>query len=294
MKITKAITLIAVVIFFTSCKEFKFLSFNNEQKPLASVGDRKLYIDDIKSIFTSDMSSEDSIALLRTHTEDWIKRMIKLQEAEVLFIDTQDDIENLINEYRNTLLTSKYNKFITSNIDTTIVDSEISTYYDDNKDKFTLVGPIVKARIVAFPSNYRQQKNIKDLIRSKQDNDSQDLMELAKKNSFKYDEYKNWTYFKDVLQNIPFTNKSFDGFLTQNDFYQVTSDDITYMMYITEYKKTGDYTPREMVKGTIKRSIINKRRSDRIKTIEDSIYKSAMTLGKITVNVDSVFNDNSK
>ncbi len=283
------ISIIFSILFFTTgCKEFKFMSFQNDNELLASVGDKELYLEDVKSIFTKNMSPEDSLALLNAHVNSWIKRTIKLQEAEKMFKEKQEDIELLVQDYRNALLTSKYNQAIASVVDTSITKEQIKNYYNANLEQFRLVGPIVKARIVAFPTAYRQQKKLKEIMLSQKEDDYYDLQDLVKKQSFQYKEFNTWVYFKDVLENIPFTDKEFDSFLSQNKFYQVGNDDIVYMMVILDYKKTGNYIPMEMVENTIRRAIVNKRLTDHIHQVDDSIYRQAMQEHLIKINVDSV------
>ncbi len=264
------------------------MSFRKDNELLASVGDKELYLEDVKSIFTKNMSPKDSLALLNAHVNSWIKRTIKLQEAEKMFKEKQEDIEALVQDYRNALLTSKYNQAITTAVDTSITKEQIKNYYTTNLEQFRLVGPIVKARIVAFPAAYRQQKKLKEILLSQKEEDYYDLQDLVKKQSFKYNEFNSWTYFKDVLENIPFTDKDFDAFLSKNNFYQVGNEDIIYMMVILNHKKTGDYIPIEMVENTIRRAIVNKRLTDHIRQVEDSIYQQALYEHLIKINVDSV------
>ena len=71
-------------------------------------------------------------------------------------------------------------------------------------------------------------------------------------------------------------------------FNVVGNDDIVYMMVILDYKKTGNYIPMEMVENTIRRAIVNKRLTDHIHQVDDSIYRQAMQEHLIKINVDSV------
>ena len=273
------------------CKDFSLMSFKNRNELLASVGKQELYLDDVKGIFREGMTSEDSLAILQAYVNQWVKTSIKIAEAENYFEEEQDDIERLIKAYRNSLITYKYDQVLTSGVDTLVTMAQITAYYNENKEQFRLVGPIVKARVLAYNEGYRQEKQLKELLRSTKEEDYFDLQDIVKKSSFKVNEFTDkWYYFKDVLQYIPFTDKNFDNFLKKNSFYEISDNDNKYMMAIFVYRNTGDYIPVEMVTHTIRTAIVNKRRTDYIKQVEDSIYMQALEDGRIKVQIDTVLN----
>ena len=96
---------LAVVAGFVSCKRFPNPFAN--QKVLAEVGGEKLYLHDIAPIFTPDMTAEDSIKIQKSYVDQWVKKQLKIQEAEEMFRSSQEDIDRMVEEYRNSLMTHK-------------------------------------------------------------------------------------------------------------------------------------------------------------------------------------------
>lgn len=274
------------MVIATSCKRLSFPS-DSKGELIARVGEQELYLEDVKSIFSSEMTEQDSIDLQDSYVDKWVKTQIKIAKASEMFADDNDDIEKLINEYRNSLLINKYDSYHTQNIDTLITADDISDYYDLYKNSFRLRNPIVTATIVVYPKKYRGEKKLLELLSSKKDDDKLDLVDIVEKNDLTIFEYNDWTYFTEVLQNIPFSEKKFDEFLKKNSKYEIEDNDNKYVMAIYSYKNSGDYTPQAMVESVIKKMIINERKNICLKQVEDSIYNVSLIEEKIEINSNS-------
>ncbi len=192
--------------------------------------------------------------------------------------------------YRNSLLIYKYDRSLSGRVDTSVTNAQITDYYNRNKEQFRLVGPVAKARILAFPSDYRQAGNLRKMIASTSKEDYADLVDIADKSSFYFKEYSDgWHYFRDILTDIPFREKDFDAFLKRGKLYEYKDDDagVIYLMSVQAYRNTGEYIPLEMIIPTIKRAIVNRRRADFIKSREDSLYAAALRSRHVTLNIDT-------
>lgn len=285
----KIFPILACLSLMMSCKNFSFMSFHEE--PVAVVGRKSLYMNDIKNIFRRGMSSHDSLRLLQAHVDSWVKTQIKIQEAEKMLAGKEDDVEALIEAYRNSLLIYRYDRALSDLVDTTVTTAQITDYYSRNKEQFRLVGPVVKARILAFPSDYRQGKALKEMMASHSAEDYSDLVDIVGKSSFYFKEYTDrWYYFKDVLEDIPFDEKDFDAFLKKKSLYEFKDEKkgVVYLMSIQAYRNTGDYIPVVMIVPTVKTAIVNRRRADLIKHNDDSLYNSAMRSRHASLSIDTM------
>ena len=104
------IALLLMVTIPVSCKRFAN-PFAGGDKVLAEVGGEKLYVHDLSSIFTPDMAPEDSVKILGSYVDRWVKMQLKIQEAERMFESSQQDIDRMVEEYRNSLLTHKVDQY---------------------------------------------------------------------------------------------------------------------------------------------------------------------------------------
>lgn len=290
----KILLYILTSLLLVSCKDISFLSFKDKSPLLASVGNEKLYFDDLGSVFHDGMSDEDSLSILKAHVDKWVKLKLKTQQSSTDMSSAQlEDIERQIEDYRNSLMTFNFDIMLALKVDTIVTKEEVLRYYQENRDKYRLIGPIVKAKIVTYPIGYRQERKLRELMNSNSDEAYYDIIDIVKKGEFKFDDFTSgWYYFKDVLQHIPFTQKKFDDFLVRNKVYEVTEGDSRYIMAVGSYRLTGDYIPVEMVETTIKAAIVNLRRKNYIKEVEDSLYTKSLADGLVVINVKDTISEN--
>lgn len=279
--------MLAFTLLMSGCKDFSFPSFNDDEV-IASVGEKSLYQSDIQSLFVSGMTPEDSLNMVKSYVDQWVRKEVKIAEAEKLFADNQDDIKELMEYYRTSLLMYKFDKeFVSQHIDTLVTSDQVSEYYREHRDEFTLAGPIVKARVVRLPAKLRNQAKLEEMFRSKKEVDYQNFVDVCAKNDYKLDDFTAaWTEFSEVLKHIPFDQKNFDEFLKKSSFYETEDDAYKYMMVIEAYRPTGDYSPLEMESSVIRKIILNGRRGNLIKALEDSLYSKAVQMNEITINME--------
>ena len=283
MKIKGYILLLLFIVVFASCKRFPNL-FADKQL-LAEVNGQSLYLYDIESIFTPGMSSEDSVKLLDSYVDQWVKKQLKVVEAEQIFKGSEDDIEKMVEEYRTSLLTYKVDQFyIDNHIDTVFTDEQIDDYYNQHKGDFVLDKAIVKARVVKVPDNYRQFAKLKELMNSSRSEDYQNVLDICTKNGFEMTEFNSWSDFSELQLMLPVDkDKKYDNMLTENKVFEFPVKDYIYLAKITDRRLSGDYQPKENVSDIIKRVIFNERKQELIRNYEDSLYKNAVADKKLKI-----------
>lgn len=279
--------LVTLVMLFTSCDRIPFLAMQGEKTLLASVAEEELYLEDLDALTFHGLAFKDSLLLLEAYTDKWIKTQLKIKHSTLEMSKHQyEDIERKIIDYRNSLLTFNYDRSLAAHVDTVVSNKEINEYYNQNRDKFRLVGPIVKARILVYDKESKQDKKFLELAKSKTIDSYYDLKDLESKGSLRFEDFGDrWYYFKDVLKTIPFNQKNFDLFLMKNSLYSVTEMETKYLMNIFEYKLTDTYTPLNMVESTIRTVIVNQRRKNYIIEVEDSLFRRSVREGETFISV---------
>lgn len=269
------------------CNNLKLYNFDRGEV-LASVGDKTLYTSDIEGMIGTGLPEKDSLAMLGSIVDDWVKREIKIQAAAGSLTEKQEyDIEDMVDRYRDWLLGYMYEEeWIQGRMDTVVTDQQITDYYNENRDEFRLAGPIVKARVARIPAGLRQSKRLEEMFRSTQESDRQDFMNICQKNQYRFDDFSSeWTDFSTVIQIIPFSQSNFDEFLRKRNYYDVEDDQYKYMMAIDAFRPTGDYAPQERERGNIRKIILNKRRQELLGTLEDSLYRAAKEEHKFEIQI---------
>lgn len=268
-----------------SCKDFSIASYVKGDA-LASVGNAELYPEDVAALFTPGMNPEDSLKLLNSYIDLWIKKQLKIQLAEAQLSDNETDIDKMVEDYRNSLLIYEYEKqYVGQHMDTVITTDEIGRYYNDNEDEFRLGASLMKAVVVKIPVSFRQENKLRDLARSGNTDKLQDMIDICIKNDLEYKEFSSWTDFATVISSMPrLSDKDYQRVQTDLSFYEVTEGGYRYFLVVTGLLKEGAPMPLNMAAGTIKTMIINKRKQELLRVMEDSIYNAALGNGEITIN----------
>ena len=261
--------------------------FTTEEIVVASVGERKLLSDDVEYIFTENMTTEDSLVILESYINMWINNQLKLERAELMFSESQEDIDNMVEEYRNSLLNYKLDQhYINKNIDGTITESDINDYYSKNSKEFRLDNIIVKGRVAIIPESYRQSVKLLELMKSPNSEKQQDFIDICDKNNFQLVNFDDWVDFSKLLGYLPTRKEeSYTKLLNKSEVQFMSDESNKYLFNIYESKNKGDIAPIEFTKDKIRKIILNQRRVDVIKAYEDSLYVKAKQANRISINI---------
>lgn len=281
----RTVLILLLVIVTQSCGKFGLYSYDKGET-LAKVGDKELYMSDVDKILKGDMTKSDSTAIIESYIENWVKSQVKIAAAEAALSDSEEEIDELVNQYRTSLITYRYeDNVVNRSLDTTVTREQITKYYADNRDNFRLAGPIVKAAVVRLPTKLRLGRKFEEMFKSPNAKNWQEFEAICQKNNYRLDDYSNdWTDFTTVVAHIPFTSSNFDEFLKSKQYYEVEDDQYKYMMKILSYRPTSDFSPAEREYNNIRKIIINSRRAELIRNLEDSLMRVANQNNTIQIN----------
>ena len=104
MNLRAKITVAVGALLLVGCRELP--RYFTSDETVARAGDRELRMRDLRSVVPQGLSGEDSAAFMRKYIDRWVVKQLKLKEAEVLFSSSADDIDRMVEEYRQALLLS--------------------------------------------------------------------------------------------------------------------------------------------------------------------------------------------
>ena len=82
---------------------------NNGGDPIATVGDKYLYLSDIPDFFSYELSAKDSAVIAKKYIQKWIKKQLILQKAELnLTVAKQREVNKQLEETRASLIIYQY------------------------------------------------------------------------------------------------------------------------------------------------------------------------------------------
>ena len=86
------------------------LSYKENDYFLVSVHGQDLFYSDIKHLFSDDLNEIDSVRLIKSLCEKWVKEQILVQKAKINLPINQQNIKAQVESYENSLLIYAYQK----------------------------------------------------------------------------------------------------------------------------------------------------------------------------------------
>ena len=196
------------------------------------------------------------------------------------------EVERKILDYRYSIIAYEYqNQMVKKNLDTTVSKQEIQEYYKGNVDNFILKQNIVQATFIKVPKTAPRTDKVKEMIFSNREKDIRELKSYCLSFSAAYQiADSTWMVFDDLVRNSPLAeipNKI--QFLKANPYYETSDDSYLYFLKVDNYRITDNVSPLEFVKDEIRNIILNKRKVELARQLEDEVYKDAVAAEKIEI-----------
>lgn len=272
----------AVVLLLSGCDLIRMKKDQSDEdatrKAVARVNDTYLYLDELEGIVTASTPKEDSAGRMTAYVNSWIRKQLLINEALKRIDINEAEVERKILDYRYSLIGYQFQKlYIQQNLTDSVSDQEIEAYYAQNIDNFILKQNIIKGTFIKVPQGAPRVNRIKDLIFSNKEKDRDDLRSYCLSFSSAYHlSDSSWIEFDKLVVNSPLAeipNKI--QFLKSYPYYETSDAGFLYYLKIDAYKISDNVSPLEFVKEDIKNIIINKRKVELARKLEEEVYENA-------------------
>jgi len=252
---------------------------------VAQVSEKKLFQSDLSQILPSDLEEQDSMLMADEYVRKWVKQELLIQKANENLTLEQKNLDKEIEEYRNSLIIYKYkNELMNQQMDTLVTARQIEQYYNANHDNFQLNNNIVKAIFIKIPNDVANPKLLKELVDDNSSEGVNGLREYCIQYAKGFDFFNdNWVNFEIVKKNIPGDINDEKQFLARNNQIELKDLNYYYLVSIQDYKLQNELAPIEYVKDNIKNLIINKRKIEFLKQVEENVYKEGVRQNKFKI-----------
>ncbi|MBR5820005.1 MAG: hypothetical protein IKY68_01980 [Alistipes sp.] len=287
MKRTNRYLILLAALLLVACQELP--RYFSDEKVLAKVGDKELVVDELERSIPNGLSEADSSAYAHVFVDRWVRRQLKIQEAEQLFSSSVADIDRQVEEYRQSLLVRKLDQFYVDRmVDTTFTADELESYYNSHKNDFKLDRTMVKGCVVRVPKSYRQRARLKELMASKQSARQQDFRDICLKQEFLLGDYSTaWVNWSDFLSQLPVVRSAnYDPLLQKSGVQEMSDRDAYYYFRIDEVRRAGEPAPLEQLQATIRRILFNGRQQQVIRDHEEQLYQASLEAGMVRLYGD--------
>lgn len=275
---------VAALAAAVSCRSFS--SSDSGDEIVACVGRAELRAAEVSGAVPSSLSGDDSTAFAGLYVDRWMRRMLKVEEAEMLFSESASDIERQVEEFRQSLLVRKVDQYyIDRSADTTVTEDDMLAYYESHAADFRLDRTLVKGRMVRFPESYRRQQQLYSLMSSPSQDKQRDFDEICTKNDFHMlDSRQTWIDYADFLSELPVTGAMGASLLHTGKVQNLKDAQSVYYVEITDILRAGDQSPYERVRPTIRRILGTARRNDIIRAHEEELIGAAADRRDVRIN----------
>ena len=253
----------------------------NNQKdktPIAKVHDTFLYKEDIEAILPEKLAKDDSLLFVSSFINKWAKEQLLLNKAKINLDTQKEDINKLVEQYRQDLLINKYKEAIVKQeLDTLVTQVDIDSFYKNNKEIFKLNEELIKFRYIHFGNDILNSKEFISLF--KDDNKESNTKILEQKLQLKDYNLNDsiWIKYDDVIKKTTFI-KSYNKqtFLKKNKFIKKEDSTGVYLIKVKNVLLRNQIAPVSYALPTIKQMILHKRKLELLRKIEETLTEDAI------------------
>ena len=278
----KYLGIMIIPLCFSSCDLIRMKkeksNDDTKRKSIARVNNAYLYLDELKGIVPDKTTKDDSAARMNAYVTSWVRKQLLIQEALKTINIDEAEVERKVLDYRYSLIGYEFlNYYIQQHLNDSIDDATIEEYYKTHLDNFILKQNIIRGTYIKVSKDAPRTKRIKDLMFSFKEKEINELKSYCLSFSAAYHlADSSWIEFDKLAVNSPLAeipNKI--QFLRSYNYYETSDQAYLYFLKVDAYKITDNISPLEFVKHDIKNIILNKRKVELAKKLEDEVYENA-------------------
>ena len=279
-KIFTNVSLLIVIVLIISCES---IVKNTQDRLIARAENHYLYLSDIKEKLNLSKSKEDSIAMVRGFINNWARKKL-LYEKSLINLPTNKiaQINSMVDDYKSSLYRNTYREFILKSLmDSVLSKKLIYDFYYDNKNNFRLKEPLYRIRIIGFPLDNVDRREITGRFRRFESKDIYYLDSL----SFQFSSYfladTIWLNKFDVFEKVSFlNNENVDYYLKKQNYFEVKDSLDLYLFKVVQMLDQNQIAPLPYIENTIKNIVFNKKKIGFLKEFDKDILRDAIKTKK--------------
>ena len=255
----------------------------DEERIIASINEKELQLSEVLDEMPYQI--EDSTYFVEKFMNNWIRKELMLSYAEMNLSMDLLEYEKQIEDYRESLLIFAYQQeLLNQNFDTIIDSSEIEDYYEQYKDEFILSKNIFKGRFIVVDKLAPNLNSLNKWYKSEEETIFDDLEDYCQQFAKQYyiDDDK-WRYFSIFNNRLPNFIKEEEYFLNNTKGVFFEDDSFRYYIFIKDYQIKGSISPLDVERQKIMDLLLNKKKIDYLKQLEDELYQNALAKKKIKI-----------
>ena len=243
-------------------------------KILASVFNKSLYLSELDGLVPEGSSQNDSSMILNALIERWVRETLILHEAEQN-IPKDLNIDQLVMDYRASLIQHNYEKLLVElQLDSTITQQELTTYYEENKEQYKLDQPILRCYFMKIPLTADDLDNLQKYWTQSEEEAYVKMLEYCSNYAAIYMlEKEAWYDLENINGQLPEGRRLSSSKLSSTKTLKFKDDEHQYFLKIQEHYPAKQLAPMDYVKDQISKVILHKRKIQLLKDKKEEIYE---------------------
>jgi hypothetical protein len=269
--------LLLILILFVSCKQGA-ADADPRRSPVVTVKDQTLYKAALDDAIPRSLSVADSTAAARLYIDMWVMNKL-LYDKAVQNVVNKDEIDQLVNDYRKSLMINSYQEqLVREHFNKAVTDKELLAYYEQNKDKIKLKESIIKGLFLKIPADSKELANFRKWYKQATDAAVENIEKNRLQSAVGYEYfYNNWVSLSSVIENMPLPVDDEGQFLKTNKSIEVRDSLFVYLLNIKDYKLAGSEAPFDYIKSQLAEIYVEQRRAGYLKQVRDDLFKKAVS-----------------
>jgi hypothetical protein len=251
-------------------------------REIARVYQKELWLSDMDGMFPAGMSKADSAATIAAFVQNWSRAELMEYEAE-RNIPQDLNIDALVRDYRASLVRHKYEEQIyTEKLDTNVTDEVVRKFYDDNRDLFLLQNSMLRCFVLKAKIPSAGLSSFSETWQKGGTSNLADLKEWASR----YAESsllnpEKWYNLDEIAAILP-KNTLSSSSLSKRD---LSTKENGYQFYvrILEAAQAGETAPFVQAKMRIQAMILHRRKTDLINQWQNDLYNQEIRRENVRV-----------
>ncbi|MCG9911830.1 MAG: hypothetical protein MH137_11065 [Flavobacteriales bacterium] len=252
---------------------------------VAVAGGKTLYLEDLDGVVPQGASSQDSLLFVQSYIRNWVEEQLLIEEAKADKNIDFSEIEERVEEYRNTLIYYAHlNNLMQRDMDTTVSEPEMLAFYEENKAGFELKENILKVNYVILPNSLKKTEKAKKLFFAGNYNDNI-LKEFCRDAAYSCQlADSSWISFDAFSQIIPVDRtQSPELLLRMKKNLEIQDTVLGYWVKIHDYKIKESISPFEFVRDEIRLILLNRRKNEFLMNYRKKLFDEGIENRKVEI-----------
>jgi hypothetical protein len=266
-----------------SCNSVGVLFSDITDSRVAAVGKNVLYRSELDKVIPEGVSPEDSVMMAERYINSWALGKLLLEEAVQRLPKEQKSVDDQVAEFRQNLLTFRYEKLcVAERLDTVVTREEAQEYYDSHRQEFVSPCSVIRGRVVRISKKSPFYPLIRDNYKSTNEADVAVLRQTAFSSAEKFTDFGGgWVPVSALARETGQSEAACEADLAKSSAYEKDIDGAHYLIFIQERTAPGAVSPLEYNMDKIGDILISRRKQEILSSLEQELLKDALENGKL-------------